>query len=70
MIAPAGLPQPVLAKLAGDLQAAVRSPEFADKMTRIENEATASTPEEFQAFLAREIAKWKDVARAANIRIE
>ena len=30
----------------------------------------AATPEEFGAFVRREIAQWREVARLANVRLE
>jgi tripartite-type tricarboxylate transporter receptor subunit TctC len=70
IIAPRKVPPALLAKISADVQAVVRSREFGEKMKSIGGEAAASTPEELSAHIAREIAKWKEVAKAANIRIE
>ena len=70
LIAPRKIPPPLLARISADVQAVVRSPEFGDKMKSIGGEASASTPEDLSAHIAREIAKWKEVAKAANIRID
>jgi tripartite-type tricarboxylate transporter receptor subunit TctC len=32
--------------------------------------AAPGTPEEFGAFVRREIAQWREVARLANVRLE
>ena len=70
IIAPRKIPPALLAKISADVQAVVRSPEFSEKMKAIGGEAAASTPEELSAHIAREIAKWKEVAKAANIKID
>jgi tripartite-type tricarboxylate transporter receptor subunit TctC len=33
-------------------------------------EPRGGTPEEFAAFVRKEVAKWTDVAKRANVRIE
>jgi tripartite-type tricarboxylate transporter receptor subunit TctC len=70
LIAPAGVPPDVLAKLSAAVQAIVRSPEFATKVTQSDLEPIASTPAEFNAFARRETAKWKQVISEANIKGE
>jgi len=33
-------------------------------------QAWATSPEEFRAFIVQEIARWSDLIRRANIRVE
>jgi len=68
LIAPAAVPKAVLEKISGDVQAVVRSPEFAAKVGHLDLEPIASTPDEFNTFARREMLKWAEVIKAANIK--
>jgi tripartite-type tricarboxylate transporter receptor subunit TctC len=70
VLAPAGLPAPIVNKLNGEINAILREPEMAK---RLSNEAAApvtGTPEAFGKLVVNDIAKWGRVAREANIRAE
>ncbi len=70
MMAPAGTPQPVLDKLATTAMRAVRTPEVAERLRRDGVDPVGSTPADFAALIAREIAQWRDVIAAAKITVE
>ena len=70
MMAPAGTPQPVLDKLATTAMRAVRAPEVAERLRRDGVDPVGSTPADFAALIAREIAQWRDVIAAAKITVE
>jgi tripartite-type tricarboxylate transporter receptor subunit TctC len=70
LLAPKGTPREIVDKLNEQVKAALGSPEIADKLKAAGTEPVGSTPAEFQAFLAREIAQWAEVAKANNIRLE
>jgi tripartite-type tricarboxylate transporter receptor subunit TctC len=70
MMAPAGTPQPVLDKLAAVAMRAVRAPEVAERLRRDGVDPVGSTPANFAALIAREIAQWRDVIAAAKITVE
>jgi tripartite-type tricarboxylate transporter receptor subunit TctC len=57
IVAPAGTPQPIVAKLNAALRAAVTSPEFKDKISADGVEPLPSTPEEYAADIDREETK-------------
>ena len=66
-LAPAGTPQPIVAKLNAALVAAVNDPEV---RTRLHNAGTTpapSSPEEFDKYLRAEIARWGKVIRDKGI---
>ncbi len=67
VIAPAGLPEPVLAKLAADCAAALKRPEVLARHQALGAEVVTSTPAAIRAFVAAEMAKWGDAARKAGI---
>ncbi|MBI3055200.1 MAG: tripartite tricarboxylate transporter substrate binding protein [Betaproteobacteria bacterium] len=68
--APAGTPQPVVAKLQAEISAILHAPETRDKLAAEGAEAVGSKPEEFSAFLKSEIDKWGKVVKAAGIPMQ
>lgn len=70
IVAPGATPMPVLEKLSADIRAIVASDAFKDKTKNLGINAYGNTPAELSAWMTREIARWKEVARAANIKAE
>jgi tripartite-type tricarboxylate transporter receptor subunit TctC len=70
LIAPAGVPSPILYKLATELEAVVASPQFADKVKPLGVTPLAMGPHELDAMFRKEVARWSDIAKAANIQVE
>ncbi|MDO9710529.1 tripartite tricarboxylate transporter substrate binding protein [Paracraurococcus lichenis] len=68
VLAPAGLPQLRLAQLHRDILAALRRPELRERIAAAGLDPLETGPEEFQAQLAAETAKWARVVREAGIR--
>lgn len=68
VIAPAGTPAPVIGRLSAAFDGALRAPEVASRLpgARI----IAGGPAEMTRFLAEDQARWIEVVRAANIRME
>jgi tripartite-type tricarboxylate transporter receptor subunit TctC len=67
VIAPAGLPEPLLRKLNADCVAALRRPEVVEKHRVLGAEVVTSTPAEIRAFTEAELRKWGEAARKAGI---
>ncbi len=63
-----GTPAGIVARLHRETVAAVRRPEITQRIKDLGAEPVASTPEEFAAVIARDIAKWRDVVRRAAIQ--
>jgi len=70
LVAPAGVPAPVLDKLSADIRAVVNSPEFADKVRNLGIFPLGNTPQELDAWMRKEIARWAEIAKAANIKAD
>jgi tripartite-type tricarboxylate transporter receptor subunit TctC len=70
VLAPAGLPAPVLARMSSDLIAVVRSQDFTEWCQARGLETMPSTPEEFASFMAAETEKLARLIRTAGIRLE
>jgi tripartite-type tricarboxylate transporter receptor subunit TctC len=70
IVAPAGVPRPVIDKLNAALRAALAAPEAARRLAADGAEVFASTPDAHAADIAAEEAKWSAVVRKAGIRAE
>jgi len=68
VVAPAGTPREIVQKLNAQINQALASNEL---RTRLQSEgaiAMPTTPEAFGALIVREIARWKPVVKAGNIK--
>jgi tripartite-type tricarboxylate transporter receptor subunit TctC len=70
IVAAGGTPAPIVEKLSADIRAIVASDAFKDKTKNLGINAYGNTPAELSAWMLREIERWKDVAKAANIKAE
>jgi tripartite-type tricarboxylate transporter receptor subunit TctC len=68
LLAPAGTPPEIVAKLDDAIVKAMRSPEVKALLAKLGQEPAWSTPDEFAAFLREETAKWSKVIRATGIK--
>jgi tripartite-type tricarboxylate transporter receptor subunit TctC len=69
LIAPAGTPEPVVAKIRREVIEAIETQAVRDKLAAQLMEPIGSTPAEFRARMEAEIARWGPVIRAAGIKI-
>ena len=67
ILAPAGTPAPVIAKLNAAIRTVLADPEIQRKFMGYGSIATASTPQEFAAMIGAEVPKWKGVVETAKI---
>jgi tripartite-type tricarboxylate transporter receptor subunit TctC len=70
LIAPAGTPQPVIAKLSMELEALLKSDETKKRMESEGADIVRMTPAEFGRFIADETQKWAKVVKQAGITAE
>jgi tripartite-type tricarboxylate transporter receptor subunit TctC len=70
LIAPAGTPEAVIRKVNADAVAILRDPQIAARMVEMGGFPDPGTPQEYARFIAAEIAKWREVARAADVRLD
>ncbi len=66
---PAGIPPEVADKLNAALVAGLNSPELVDRLRSFGTEPNRLTPAEYTAMVAGDIARWADVVKAADIRV-
>ena len=61
VIAPAGTPKPIIAKLNAAIGKALQSPEILQFLAAEGGEAAGGSPEDFAAFIRADVGRWADV---------
>jgi tripartite-type tricarboxylate transporter receptor subunit TctC len=69
-LAPAGTPQPVVARLNAEIAKWLATPEAKEKMLGQGANAAGGTPEDFARFIAAETAKWQKVVRESGAKVD
>jgi tripartite-type tricarboxylate transporter receptor subunit TctC len=70
LFAPAKTPGAIIRKVNRDTVAILQTAEARETMAALGAEAVPTSPEEFRAYVQREIAKWGKVIREAGIRAD
>ncbi len=70
LLAPAGTPRPVIDRVLAALKTSLSNTDVRNSLAGQGAEPVGSTPEEQEAFIKSEIAKWIKVAREAGIQPE
>jgi tripartite-type tricarboxylate transporter receptor subunit TctC len=70
VIAPAGVPKPIVDKLNAAINKALKSPAFLTKFAVTGDEPGGGTPEEFAALIKADSAKWGELIARAGITLE
>ena len=68
--APAQTPKALVTRLYHDVGKVLQRPDVRERFDAIAMDVAGSTPEEFTAFIRRQIETWNAVARAANVRAD
>jgi tripartite-type tricarboxylate transporter receptor subunit TctC len=69
-LAPAATPPAIVKRLQEEVARVVRLPEIRERLDQMAIVPSGNTPEEFRRIIARDIAKWTAVAKAANIKAD
>src|SRR4051812_7133166 len=70
LLAPAGTPPDILAKLHAEVIRAAQSPDTRDRLAAEGTEARTTTPAELTEIMKSETARWARVIKAANVALE
>jgi tripartite-type tricarboxylate transporter receptor subunit TctC len=70
LIAPAGTPKEVVAKLNHAFVAALQAPETKARFASLLAEPVSSTPEEFAAFMHSELLKYEKIVKASGAKVD
>ena len=65
-----GTPREVVARLSAEVQKAIQAPDVRERFTTLGLEPRAMSPEEMGAFLRKEQARYADIIKSANIKVE
>jgi tripartite-type tricarboxylate transporter receptor subunit TctC len=68
MLAPAGTPPAVIARVNAAVTAALNAPEVKDRLAALGADAAPSTPADFDKMIARELVENADIAKRAGIK--
>ena len=69
-LAPAGTPEPVLAKLSAAIRASLARPATQDKLRALGAVVVGSTPAEYRAWLKQDHDRWAQLIKDANVKAE
>jgi tripartite-type tricarboxylate transporter receptor subunit TctC len=70
ILAPAGTPKPVVARLHQELVKIIRSPDFGQVLVREGATPGGNTPEELDAIVRADIAKWARIIKESGIKAQ
>jgi tripartite-type tricarboxylate transporter receptor subunit TctC len=70
IVAPAGVPRPIVDKLNAALRGALVQPDVAQRFAALGAEVLSSAPDAYAADIAAEEAKWSPIVRRAGVKAD
>jgi tripartite-type tricarboxylate transporter receptor subunit TctC len=70
LFVPAKTPPAIVQKLSSEVDEAVNSPEYKERMTALDMQPRVSTSQELADYLKSDLAKWAKVVKEAGIKPE
>ncbi len=70
VLAPAGTPREIVQRLSAEINKALKSPEIRERFVLQGTEPLGGSPEDFDAFIRAESAKWAKVIKAAGTKLD
>lgn len=70
VFAPAGTPQPVVQRLSTEIAKILQEPEIKSRLSALGVEPSGAGPAELGSFQKSEVAKWAQLIKTANIKVE
>ncbi|MBI4191444.1 MAG: tripartite tricarboxylate transporter substrate binding protein [Betaproteobacteria bacterium] len=70
MLAPAGTPREVVAKLYQEVSRSLKLPDAGDRLVAAGQDPVGSTPEEFAAYIQAETVKWAKVIKQSGAKVD
>jgi tripartite-type tricarboxylate transporter receptor subunit TctC len=70
MMVPGGTPRAIVAKINAEIVRVLKSPATSERFAAAGLDPISNSPAEFAAQLKREIPRWQQVVKAANIHVE
>lgn len=70
LLAPAGTPKRIIAKLHGELARILSLPDVKERLAVLDLESVGSAPEEFATFIKKDIVKWAKVVKESGAKVD
>jgi tripartite-type tricarboxylate transporter receptor subunit TctC len=70
VLAPAGTPQPIVARLHAEFVRISALPDVKERLVALGAEPMLNTPAQFGEWMKSESAKWAKVVKQANLKIQ
>lgn len=70
LVAPAGVPRPIVDRLATEVSRILGLPDIREKMEAMGSDAYIATPDEFAARMRADAAKYADVVKQRSIKVQ
>ena len=70
LMAPAGTPQPIIARLSAELDKILRRPDVTERFQQLGAEPVGGTSAELAAFIASETIKWRQVVKVSGAKAD
>jgi tripartite-type tricarboxylate transporter receptor subunit TctC len=70
VIGPAGMPQPLVARLNSELVKAMNLPDVRERIVGDGSEPVGSTPEAFRQFMLADLSKWAKVVKESGAKLD
>lgn len=68
LVAPKGTPRAIVDRINQATVAALRDPDVIKRLEDIGTQPSPMTPDEFKAFIAAEVVRWRDIIQKGNIQ--
>jgi tripartite-type tricarboxylate transporter receptor subunit TctC len=70
LFAPAGMPRPIVDKIAAEVKQVWELPEVILALKTVGAEPASSSPDDFSAYVAAERGRWGEVVKASGVKID
>jgi len=69
VFAPAGTPRPVIDRLHGEILKALQTQDLKSRMIGMGTDVSGMGPDDFSAYVRKEIPKWANLVKAAGVKV-
>jgi tripartite-type tricarboxylate transporter receptor subunit TctC len=70
LLAPAGVPEPVLARISKEMAEIAKDPAVVERLSSLGYQSSYMSGNQYRDFILKDLDQWRAVAKAANIKIE
>jgi tripartite-type tricarboxylate transporter receptor subunit TctC len=70
LMAPGGTPRSIILRINAAANAVIKRPDVVQKFADIGATPTGGTPEDFAAYIEKDLAKWTRIVKEANVKVD